>query len=78
MDNNIQLPEASALHQTLIDQLKQNIPEFILTSKIEEVLERFRARCFCLICLSIRSTGTTPSLLRRKASPPSVRLPNRA
>jgi protein-L-isoaspartate(D-aspartate) O-methyltransferase len=39
MDNNNR-HEASTLHQTLIDQLKQNIPEFILTSKIEEA---FRA-----------------------------------
>jgi protein-L-isoaspartate(D-aspartate) O-methyltransferase len=39
MDNNPR-HEASTLHQTLIDQLKQNIPEFILTSEIEEV---FRA-----------------------------------
>jgi protein-L-isoaspartate(D-aspartate) O-methyltransferase len=39
MDNNSQ-HEASTLHQTLIDQLKQNIPEFILTSEIEEA---FRA-----------------------------------
>src|SRR5262245_46167916 len=35
MNNNPQ-HEASTLHQTLIDQLKQNIPEFILTSDIEE------------------------------------------
>jgi protein-L-isoaspartate(D-aspartate) O-methyltransferase len=34
MDNNPR-HEASTLHQTLIDQLKQNIPEFILTSEIE-------------------------------------------
>jgi protein-L-isoaspartate(D-aspartate) O-methyltransferase len=39
MDNNSQ-HEASTLRQTLIDQLKQNIPEFILTSEIEEA---FRA-----------------------------------
>src|SRR5262245_59188187 len=35
MDNNPR-HEASTLRQTLIDQLKQNIPESILTSKIEE------------------------------------------
>jgi protein-L-isoaspartate(D-aspartate) O-methyltransferase len=40
MDNNPQSPEASRLNHTLIDQLKQNIPESILTSKIEEA---FRA-----------------------------------
>ena len=39
MDNNPR-HEASTLRQTLIDQLKQNIPEFILTSEIEEA---FRA-----------------------------------
>jgi len=38
--NNSSHQQASALHQALIDQLKQNIPEFILTSKIEEA---FRA-----------------------------------
>jgi protein-L-isoaspartate(D-aspartate) O-methyltransferase len=40
MDNNPQSPEASTLNHMLIDQLKQNIPESILTSKIEEA---FRA-----------------------------------
>jgi protein-L-isoaspartate(D-aspartate) O-methyltransferase len=40
MDNNPQSSEASTLNHTLIDQLKQNIPESILTSKIEEA---FRA-----------------------------------
>jgi protein-L-isoaspartate(D-aspartate) O-methyltransferase len=38
--NNSYHQQASALHQTLVDQLKQNIPEFIWTSKIEEA---FRA-----------------------------------
>jgi hypothetical protein len=31
--------DASALHQALIDRLKQNIPESILTPQIEEALE---------------------------------------
>jgi protein-L-isoaspartate(D-aspartate) O-methyltransferase len=39
MDNNPR-DEASTLRQALIDQLKQNIPEFILTPEIEEA---FRA-----------------------------------
>jgi protein-L-isoaspartate O-methyltransferase len=57
MDNNSQ-HEASTLRQTLIDQLKQNIPEFILTSEIEEAFRAVPRHVF--LPESFRTCGKVP------------------